>query len=125
MSNYAHYWDFNTPFAYHYKIRGRLKRLQVKTHANYPRASLEGLPGDIKLEILKLVGDLPSLRRLRLASQEYYAVARAHARYLYLFYEEEIAVRKDNNDRLPRVPPFDGQRNLWTPEAESAIAHSE
>lgn len=60
----------------------------------YRAASLEGLPHSVKLEImLKL--DLPSLRRLKLASRQYYLVARAYPRHLRRANKKEILARED------------------------------
>ena len=64
--------DFMTPSAF--PIR------QSPDSFKYATASLEGMPADLKLEILHAIHDLPSLRRLKLASREYYLVARSHTR---------------------------------------------
>jgi len=47
------------------------------TGFTYARASLEGMPVDLRLEIMLHLPDLPTLRLLKLASREYYFTARA------------------------------------------------
>jgi len=43
----------------------------------FARASLEGMPADLRLEIMLHLPDLSTLRLLKLASREYYFTARA------------------------------------------------
>lgn len=103
-----------------------LKRLELKTYPGHPKAaSLEGLPNEIKLKILTLMGDLPSLRRLKLASQAYYATARAHESYLKTFYRREIDIRKrKRNGSGPRgVFARQEHTHVWSKEAEGALLH--
>lgn len=49
---------------------------------DYTRASLEGMPNEIRVEIMLHLPDLPTLRLLKLASREYYFTARACERSL-------------------------------------------
>lgn len=98
------------------------KGVQLKPHAGYPNASLEGLPSEVKLEIVKLIGDLPSLRRLRLASQEYYAVVRAYAGYLKPFYPGELTLRLYRNIGRT-VTTFEHRRAAWSEEFDRALIH--
>jgi len=67
------------------------------------------------------LGDLPSLRRLKLASQEYYQLAMTYPRQLRHAYADDVAAR----DRMPgQVPPWvqpNIRRGTWTgqPRTES------
>jgi len=62
----------------------------------YPAASLEGLPPSVKLEImLKL--DLPSLRRLKLASREYYFAAGTYPHHLQRANKKDILAREERS----------------------------
>jgi len=60
----------------------------------YATASLEGMPADLKLEILHALHHLPSLRLLKLASREYYLIARSHTRSLETAFREKYHPEK-------------------------------
>lgn len=77
--------------------------------------------------MLKL-GDLPSLRRLKLASREYYQVAMTYPRQLRHAYVDDVAAR----DRTPgKVPPwiqpnirrgaYTRTESNWTSEFDEAL----
>lgn len=51
--------------------------ISYPTGFTFARASLEGMPVDLRLEIMLHLPDLPTLRLLRLAGREYYFTARA------------------------------------------------
>ena len=70
-----------------YMIPSALPILPALGLFKYPTASLEGMPSEIKLEILHALHDLPSLRLLKLASREYYLTARTHVRSLAAAYQ--------------------------------------
>jgi len=50
--------------------------------SEFARASLEGMPNEIRAEIMLRLPDLPTLRLLKLSSREYYFTARACERSL-------------------------------------------
>jgi len=81
-----HEGDFMTPSA--------LPIRQSPECFKYATASLEGMPADLKLEILHALHDLPSLRLLKLASREYYLIARSHTRSLETAFREKYHPEK-------------------------------
>jgi len=74
------------PSRENYMIPSALPILPALGQFKYPSASLEGMPSEIKLEIMHALHDLPSLRLLKLASREYYMTARTHVRSLTAAY---------------------------------------
>jgi len=91
-----------------YMLPSALPILPELGQFKYPAASLEGMPSEIKLEILHALHDLPSLRLLKLASREYYFAACASVRSLAAAYEDTYHPAKP----WPRLDEglFQGQR---------------
>jgi len=73
-------------------------QIPVRQGFTYRAASLGGLPPSVKLEIL-LNLNLPSLRRLKLASREYYFVARTCPRHLEKARAKDIRAREARDEQ--------------------------